>query len=274
MDDMEAGQLEQLERVAIDIVRSAGALLINRPATLSYETKTSAVDVVTEMDKASEELVTQYLLAHRPGDGLVGEEGSDLPSSTGITWIVDPIDGTVNYLYGLPGWNISIAAQRTSDCAILAGAVFAPLLFGGALWSAHQGGGAWLRIGNQEPTRLRVNSNVPLHLALLATGFSYSTQTRTKQGARFAQLIPQVRDIRRMGAAAVDLCLVASGMVDGYFEEELSPWDLAAGELIATEAGALVTNATGGKAGRDMVVAAEPTLHRQIIGALARVAGQ
>lgn len=263
----------QLESVAIDIVRTAGALLTNRPEKMMYSTKSSAVDVVTEMDRASEELVKNYLATHRPGDGLLGEEGADIASTTGITWIVDPIDGTVNYLYGLPGWNISIAAQR--DGQTLAGAVYAPLLFGGALWSATRGGGAWLRhdatkTDARQP--IAANAEVPLHLALLATGFSYSTEIRAKQGARIAQLIPQVRDIRRMGAAAVDLCLVASGMVDGYFEEELAPWDLAAGELIATEAGALVTNARGGKAGRDMVVAAHPTLHREILAALARVA--
>lgn len=261
----------QLEAVAIDIVRAAGALLTNRPTTLSYSTKSSAVDVVTEMDKASEELVRRYLATHRPGDGLLGEEGSDIPSSTGITWIVDPIDGTVNYLYQLPGWNISIAAQY--EGATIAGAVFAPLLDSGLLWSAHLGGGARMRRESAEPISIHANSDVPLHLALLATGFSYSTEIRVKQGARFAHMISQVRDIRRMGAAAVDLCLVASGMVDGYFEEELAPWDLAAGELIATEAGALVTNASGGKAGREMVVAAHPSLHREILALLARVAG-
>ena len=262
----------ELEAVAIDIVRAAGALLVNRPESLKVETKSSAVDVVTEMDKASEALVTEYLARHRPGDGLLGEEGANLATTTGITWIVDPIDGTVNYLYGLPGWNISIAAQR--DSQTLAGAVFAPLIDGGSLWSACKGGGAYLRRGAGQAQRLRANANVPLHLALLATGFSYSTQTRAKQGARFATLIPHVRDIRRMGAAAVDLCLVASGMVDGYFEEELSPWDLAAGELIASEAGALVTNASGGPAGRDMVVAAHPSLHREILALLGGVAGQ
>lgn len=261
----------QLEAVAIDIVRAAGSLLTNRPATLKYSTKSSAVDVVTEMDKASEELVRNYLATNRPGDGLLGEEGSDIPSSTGITWIVDPIDGTVNYLYQLPGWNISVAAQR--DGKTIAGAVFAPLLEGGMLWSAHLGGGAFLQRGTATPVSIRANANVPLHLALLATGFSYSTEIRRKQGARFAALIPQVRDIRRMGAAAVDLCLVASGMVDGYFEEELAPWDLAAGELIATEAGAVVTNGSGGRAGREMVVAAHPSLHSEILALLSRVAG-
>ena len=270
---MELGaEPDELEKVALEIVRSAGALLINRPEKLTVETKSSAVDVVTEMDRASEELVRQYLASKRPGDGLIGEEGSAVASASGITWILDPIDGTVNYLYGLPGWNISIAAQR--DGVTLAGAVFAPFLLGGALWSAHKGGGAWLRKNGGAPVALRANSEVPLERALLATGFSYSTEIRTRQGARFAALIPQVRDIRRMGAAAVDLCLVASGMVDGYFEEELNPWDLAAGELIATEAGALVTNGVGGPAGRDMVVAAHPTLHGEILALLSRVARQ
>lgn len=262
----------ELEAVAIDIVRSAGALLLQRPDELRYSTKSSAVDVVTEMDKASEELVKNYLAAHRPGDGLLGEEGANIPSETGITWIVDPIDGTVNYLYQLPGWNISVAAER--DGQTLAGAVYAPLLDGGLLWSAHLGGGARLRRGSQEPRAIRANANVSLDVALLATGFSYQREIRSKQGARFAKVIPNVRDIRRMGAAAVDLCLVASGMVDGYFEEELAPWDLAAGELIATEAGALVSNGAGGRAGRELVVAAHPSLHGEICALLARVAGE
>ena len=261
----------QLEAVAIDIVRAAGALLINRPEAMSFTTKSSEVDVVTEMDKASEELVKGYLATHRPGDGLLGEEGAQVKSSTGITWIVDPIDGTVNYLYQLPGWNISIAAQH--EGVTIAGAVFAPLFGGGALWSAHHGGGAWIRWGDSEPVPIRANANVPLHRALLATGFSYSTSTRVRQGARFAKMIGEVRDIRRMGAAAVDLCLVATGLVDGYFEEELAPWDLAAGELIATEAGAVVTNGRGGPAGREMAVAAHPSLHIQILELLHRVAG-
>ena len=261
----------QLEAVAIDIVRAAGALLINRPEAMRFTTKSSEVDVVTEMDKASEELVKGYLATHRPGDGLLGEEGAQVQSSTGITWIVDPIDGTVNYLYQLPGWNISIAAQH--EGVTIAGAVFAPLFATGALWSAHRDGGAWVRWGDSEPVPIRANANVPLHLALLATGFSYSTSTRVRQGARFAKMIGEVRDIRRMGAAAVDLCLVATGLVDGYFEEELAPWDLAAGELIATEAGAVVTNGRGGPAGREMVVAAHPSLHSQILELLHRVAG-
>jgi myo-inositol-1(or 4)-monophosphatase len=260
----------QLETVALDIVKSAGALLLNRPDNLEFSTKSSAVDVVTEMDKASEEFIKGYLATHRPGDGLLGEEGSDIASSTGITWVVDPIDGTVNYLYQLPGWNISVAAVR--DGQTLAGAVYAPLLSGGMLWSAYRGGGARLQKGSAPAQSIRANTDVPLDRALLATGFSYSQTTRTKQGARFAQLIPQVRDIRRMGAAAVDLCFVACGMVDGYFEEELAPWDLAAGELIATEAGALVTDGAGGKAGRHMVVAAHPSLHGEICALLARVA--
>ena len=270
---MELGaQPDQLEAVAIDIVRAAGQLLVERPRALNFTTKTSAVDVVTEMDKASEELVKKYLATHRPEDGLIGEEGAQVASESGITWIVDPIDGTVNYLYQLPGWNISIAAQHHGKT--IAGAVFAPLLDGGLLWSAHLGGGARMRKGTGEPIAIKVNANVPLHLALLATGFSYSTEIRRRQGKRFAKLIPQVRDIRRMGAAAVDLCLVASGMVDGYFEEELAPWDLAAGELIATEAGAIVTNASGGRAGREMVVAAHPSLHGEILALLASVAGE
>jgi myo-inositol-1(or 4)-monophosphatase len=265
------GMSSALEMVAIEIVRQAGTLLLDRPQTLEVATKSSEVDVVTQMDKASEELVRKYLEEHRPDDGLLGEEGVDIPSKSGITWICDPIDGTVNYLYELPGWCISLAAEE--DGEVVAGAVYAPLLYGGAIWSATKGGGAWLQMGDGERKRLSVSEPPPMSRALLATGFSYSAETRRAQGARFAKMIEQVRDIRRMGAAAVDLCLVASGAVDGYFEEGLNPWDLAAGGLIATEAGALVTNLAGGKADVTMVVAAHPALNSQIRELIDSVAG-
>jgi myo-inositol-1(or 4)-monophosphatase len=256
------GMNSALEMVAIEIVRQAGALLLDRPRTLEVATKSSEVDIVTQMDKASEESVRKYLEEHRPDDGLLSEEGVDIPSTSGITWICDPIDGTVNYLYQLPGWCISLAAEE--DGEVVAGAVFAPLLYGGAIWSATKGGGAWLQMGDGERKRLSVSEPPPLSRALLATGFSYSAETRRAQGVRFAKMIERVRDIRRMGAAAVDLSLVASGAVDGFFEEGLHPWDLAAGGLIAREAGALVTNLAGGEADLTMVVAAHPTLNVQL----------
>jgi myo-inositol-1(or 4)-monophosphatase len=208
------------------------------------------------MDTAAEKLIVESLLAARPDDGIIGEEGSERPSKSGITWVIDPIDGTVNYFYGLPGWNISIAAKDARG--VLVGVVSAPTI--NSVWHAIRGGGAFLN-GNS----IRCNEDVELESALIATGFSYSASQRVHQAAFVATLIPRVRDIRRFGAAAVDLCAVASGWTDGYFEASLNEWDLAAGGLVATEAGALVTGRNGGPAGKEMTIAAGKALHAALV---------
>lgn len=257
----------ELASIAQKVALAAGELLLDRPAVLEVTTKSSEVDVVTQMDRASEALITKLINQLRPDDGLLGEEGVDIPSKSGVVWVVDPIDGTVNYLYGLPGWNVSIAAQIEGQS--VAGVVYAPFLSatnsGGALWSATRGGGAYLSINNGAAQKLKVNNPIELSQALLATGFSYSAQTRREQGALFAKVIPEVRDIRRFGAAAVDLCFVAQGAVDGYFEIGLKPWDLAAGGLIATEAGAVLSNLNRGPADQSFTIAAGPYLHENLL---------
>lgn len=184
--------------------------------------------MVTEFDRAAEEQIVGRLRRKRPLDGIVGEEGSDTAGTSGVHWLIDPIDGTTNFLYGLPGWAVSVAAL--DDDGALAGAVYVPAF--DELFTATRGGGALL---DGQP--IRCGEVTDPATALVATGFGYTADRRARQGARVARLLPQVRDIRRFGAASVDLCYVAAGRLDAYFEEGLGPWDFAAGELIAREAG-------------------------------------
>ncbi len=246
----------ELVTLAEEVARSAGALLMQRPDSFTFTEKSSAVDFATQMDQQAESLIVKSLLAARPDDGIIAEEGAAQSSKSGITWVIDPLDGTVNYLYGLPGWNISIAAKNQEG--VIAGVVFAPTI--NSLWKATKGGGAYL---NNKV--IKCNDPVNLNLALIATGFSYDLDLRKEQGARIQRLIPQIRDLRRNGAAAVDLCYVAMGAVDAYFESSLKEWDFAAGGLIATEAGALISGRTGGAPDGDMVVCAGPSLHAQLL---------
>ena len=224
--------------------------------------KSSPVDVVTEADRQSEDLIRSLLADARPGDGFLGEEsGEGDASSSGITWVADPIDGTVNYLYDIPQYAVSIAAvEGGSDPAgwtALAGVVVNPGL--GEVYSATRGGGAFL--GDR---RLEVASGKELATALVATGFSYTAERRQRQASTLAQLIPLIRDIRRQGSAALDLCAVAAGRIDAYFERGLHPWDHAAGALIASEAGAHVGGLAGAPAGALMTLAAERGLFAQL----------
>lgn len=253
---MSADLRSELVLIAEQVARAAGQLLMDRPDSFTLTEKSSAVDFATQMDEQAERLIVKSLLAVRPDDGIIAEEGATQESKSGITWVIDPLDGTVNYLYGLPGWNISIAAKDNDG--VIAGVVHAPSV--GALWKATKGGGAFLN--NQS---IKCNDPINLNMALIATGFSYDLELRKEQGSRIQKLIPQIRDIRRNGAAAVDLCYVAMGAVDAYFESSLKEWDFAAGGLIATEAGAIITGRSGGAPDGDMVVCAGPSLHAQLL---------
>ena len=244
--------INELLILAEGIAQRAGELLSNRPDTFDINEQSSARDFATRMDHASEKLIVSEILAARPEDGIIGEEGANRESQSGITWVIDPIDGTVNYFYNLPGWNISIAAK--DDEGVLIGIVYAPTL--NSMWRASRGGGAFLN-----DRAIHCSKAEHLEDSLIATGFSYDLAERVRQGEKIASVIPRVRDIRRNGAAAVDLCHVASGAVDGYFESGLKEWDLAAGGLIAREAGALVSGRNGTPAGEEMVIAAGATLH-------------
>lgn len=232
-------------------------------------TKSSPSDVVTEMDRAAEDLIRERLLAARPGDAVLGEESGQTGSGN-VRWVVDPIDGTVNYLYGLPDWGVSIAAEV--DGEVVAGAVCLPLRR--ALFTAASGGGAWLE-SSWQPGRQRLTckSGVPLSAALVATGFAYGAAQRSGQGRVVAAVLPSVRDIRRSGSAASDLCSVAAGQVDAYYEQGLKYWDVAAGGLIAREAGALTGGLRGQAAGTAMTIAASPGLFAELHDLLASLDG-
>lgn len=253
---MSADLRNELIAIAEQVARAAGQLLMDRPDSFTLTEKSSAVDFATQMDQQAEKLIVESLLMTRPHDGIIAEEGAEKQSKSGITWVIDPLDGTINYLYGLPGWNISIAAKDKDG--VIAGVVYAPTQ--GALWKATKGFGAYLN-----DNKIKCNDPINLNMALIATGFSYDLELRKEQGARIERLIPQIRDIRRNGAAAVDLCYVAMGAVDAYYESSLKEWDFAAGGLIATEAGAIITGRSGGAPDGDMVVCAGPSLHAQLL---------
>ncbi|MYQ53168.1 MULTISPECIES: inositol monophosphatase family protein [unclassified Streptomyces] len=243
--------LTELLDLALEAARRAGALLRDgRPADLGVAaTKSSPIDVVTEMDIGAEKLITGFLSDRRPADGFLGEEGASAEGTSGVRWVIDPLDGTVNYLYGLPTWAVSIAAERDGERVV--GVVEAPMRR--ETFHAVLGSGAHL---NGEPLRCRPTA--PLDQALVSTGFNYVTEVRTHQAEVARLLIPRLRDIRRGGSAAIDLCDVAAGRLDGYFERGLHPWDLAAGDLIAREAGALTGGRPGLPADGDLTVAATP----------------
>jgi myo-inositol-1(or 4)-monophosphatase len=243
----------ELLKLATNIAAEAAELIVDglSRARTMVDTKTTGTDMVTEMDRASEALILTRLLDARPNDAILGEEGTDREGTTGVRWIVDPIDGTTNYLYGHAGFAISIAAEI--DGQITVGVVHDPLH--NEVFTAIRGDGA-----RRNGSPISVSTETSLTHALVATGFSYEPERRVRQIAVLSQIIGSIRDIRRMGAASVDLCSVACGRVDAYYERGLQPWDHAAGALIATEAGARVENLTGGAPEFDFCLAAPPAL--------------
>lgn len=245
--------------LAVDTAREAAALVARGRASAGdqVDVKSSSVDVVTAVDTASERLIVERLLGARPDDAVLGEEGAAQEGSSGVRWIVDPIDGTVNFLYDLPAYAVSIAAEV--DGVVRAGAVLNVAT--GDLFTATTGGGAWLSTpARPEPVRLRGSSPASLAQTLVGTGFGYQPEQRRAQGAVVAALLPQVRDIRRMGSAALDLCAAAAGRIDAYYELHLNPWDHAAGGLVAAEAGLLVTGLPGTPFAEPMGIVAAPSI--------------
>ena len=249
---------EDLADLAEVLALRAGALVRDgrRRGLATIGTKSTVTDMVTEYDRASERLIVDGILAARPDDTVIGEEGADHPGTSGVAWLVDPIDGTTNYLYGLPGYAVSIAARDAGG--LLAGVVHVPVP--GEMFRAVRGRGATL---DGQPISCSAKADVAT--ALVATGFSYDPELRVRQGRMLERVIGRVRDIRRFGAAAVDLCHVACGRVDAYYEWGLSEWDLAAGELIAREAGARVGDFAGGPARPGEVLAAPPQLYDALV---------
>lgn len=250
------------ERIALE----AGTLVRERRAAVERmtvaATKSTPTDVVTESDTAAEELIRTRLAVARPDDGILGEEAGTTAGGSGVLWVVDPIDGTVNYLYGIPQYAVSIAAQV--DGVVVAGVVHNPE--SGATWTARRGGGAYL---DRKP--IRESGCDRLDRALVGTGFGYDAARRAGQAAVLLEVLPAVRDIRRAGAAALDLCAVATGWLDAFYERGLAAWDLAAGALIAEEAGAVVGGLHGRGAGPDLVLAAAPGIAAELRDLLERV---
>jgi myo-inositol-1(or 4)-monophosphatase len=266
----EGEDAESLLRIALDAAGEAGRLLASwrgdgRPEVV--HTKSSPTDVVTEMDRGSEALIAGRILRARPGDAVLGEEGGQTSGdSQRVRWVVDPLDGTVNYLYGLADWAVSIAAEVNGT--VVAGVVEVPRH--GETFTAVAGQGAWLRRGGSTAL-VRCTSCGTLNQALVATGFGYDSGRRQVQGEVVAALLPHIRDIRRGGSAAVDLCSVAAGRVDAFYERGLNYWDYAAGSLIAREAGAVVGGLTGKTESTSMTIAAGPGLYQQLNTFLSRL---
>ena len=251
-----------LADLALDIAREAGALAARRRSegVAIAATKSALADIVTEADREVELLIRDRLATARPQDGFLGEESGAEGGESGITWVVDPIDGTVNYAYGSPHYAVSIAAvegdPQPHTWTALAGVVYTPVV--GEAFVASKDGGAWL--GDR---RLAVSATGDAG-ALLATGFGYDPSTHAGDLARVARVMPIARDLRRGGAASLDLAYVAAGRLDGYFERGLHPWDHAAGGLLVREAGGVLSGAPHGAPGRDMTIAAGPDLHDRL----------
>ncbi|WP_028932862.1 inositol monophosphatase family protein [Pseudonocardia spinosispora] len=249
--------LDNLRAVAVQVAGEAAELASSKQAVAGDEvrTKSSRTDVVTAVDTAVEELLRRRLAELRPSDAVLGEEAglSAADSWAGddgqLRWVVDPIDGTVNFLYGIPWYAVSVAVVRGDE--VLAGAVVEPA--SGRVWSASLGGGATV-----DGRPLGVSGADELALALVSTGFSYQAERRSRQGALAASLLSEVRDIRRFGSAALDLCAVAAGWCDGYYEHAINQWDWAAGALIAREAGAVVQTPDPEAPFGNAIVAATP----------------
>lgn len=258
---------KDLLELAVRLAAEAGRILVQeRPRDLGVaDTKSSPTDIVTVMDQRSEKFIVEGILAERPDDAILGEEGSDREGTSGVRWVIDPIDGTVNYLYEIPLWGVSIGVEI--DGETVAGVVEIPMLR--ETFTALRGHGAYR---NGEPisaySAQSEGKPVPLERALVATGFGYAAQRRAVQGAIVADLLPLVRDIRRGGSAALDLCSVACGRVDAYYERGAKPWDLSAGALIAQEAGAKVGGLYGAAASDEMTVAAADGLFEALCGFL------
>ncbi|MDQ1683346.1 MAG: monophosphatase [Frankiaceae bacterium] len=255
----------ELLAIAARLAAAAAAELRNRPTDLHADAKSTPTDAVTVMDRRAEALILDGLRAERPHDRVVAEESGDNDRDAEVTWYVDPLDGTVNYLYGLPQYAVSIAAAIRDD--VVAGVVVD--VARDDTYVAVRGQGA-----TRNEHKLRCTTQTDPAMALVGTGFAYSATTRIEQAKVLAHLLPQVRDVRRLGSAALDLCAVATGWLDAYYERGMHPWDWAAGTLIAREAGAQVGGLDGRPLGAGVMLAANPVLfermHRLLTAAGAR----
>lgn len=274
---MTSSTAEELRALAVRLAAAAGEVLLEhrRGAVTVAHTKSTHTDVVTAADIASERRLRELLAAERPEDGVIGEEEGHTRGSSGLTWLLDPLDGTVNYLYGTGTYAVSVAVvegvPRPDAWRAVAGAVLD--VERGQTFSAAAGLGARLDGpppggGPAETVALQASGCARLGDCLLGTGFGYDPEVRRQQGRAMASLLPQVRDLRRIGSAALDLCMVAAGRTDGYLERGLHPWDHAAGVLVAREAGAVVRGRGDAAPDLDLVLAAAPGVVDELVRAV------
>ena len=246
--------LDLAERAA----RAAGSLLkerFHRPAE-GVQAKSTPTDLVSDADRASEELLVDLISAERPRDGFLTEESDATESHSGVGWILDPLDATVNFLFGIPWWCVSVAAEDGDGTVV--GAIYNPLL--DELFSGFRDKGAWL---NGSP--MRVSDRADIATALIGTGFSYDPKARADQAEIAARVLPRARDIRRGGSAALELAHLATGRLDGFYEAPLEPWDKAAGLLMIAEAGGVITKLPGPRGLTDGAIASGPRIHDDLV---------
>jgi myo-inositol-1(or 4)-monophosphatase len=245
---LDLGQLAvRIAQGAGEVVRAGRAAAIGAPGGFAVQTKSSTSDLVTAVDKASERYIADQIRAARPDDGILGEEGTAQQGRSGVRWVIDPIDGTVNFVLGLPHYSVSIAAQQ--DGRTIASCVLD--VSSGELYWAALGGGAW-----HGDRRLSGPRAVPVAEMVVGTGFTYQAHERARQGEVLGVVLPQIANLRRLGSAALDLCLVASGQLDAFYEFGISEWDVAAGLLVAAEAGVTTSGLRGRLAAAPFVAAA------------------
>jgi myo-inositol-1(or 4)-monophosphatase len=256
-------QIQDLDDLALigwqAAVRAGEFLLHERPADLRVDYKSSRTDPVTEMDRNAESIIVHHIRESRPDDGFLGEEGSDDPGTSGVRWIIDPLDGTVNYLYGQPLWGVSVAAEV--DGILHMGIVITPAQ--DEAFIGIRGQGSW-RVHRQQVERLPGSTVTDLGVALVTTGFGYEAERRRAQAGFLATLAPRIRDLRRLGACVVDLTWLSMGRVDAYYEQGVNLWDFAAGAVIAREAGLVVSGLHSDEPTSDLLLAAPPRLHEEL----------
>jgi myo-inositol-1(or 4)-monophosphatase len=255
--------LNELLGIAERLARAAGvtALAGRRSGDLGTSTKSSPTDMVTKYDRLCETLIVDGIMSARPDDAIVGEEGANRPGSTGIEWHIDPIDGTTNFVFDQPNWSVSIGV--CDGDGPLVGAVYVPVL--DEMFTAVRGGGAFRNGSSITPRPVTSVAD-----ALVATGFSYDPESRRRHGRTVAHMVGSIRDLRRLGAASVDMCFVACGRLDAYVEGGLNSWDIMAAQLVATEAGCVVSDFAGGPVTPHEVITSSPGIHRGIIELFAR----
>jgi myo-inositol-1(or 4)-monophosphatase len=258
--------VDELRTLAAELAVAAGdrAAAGRGTASVQVATKSTATDLVTELDRLAEAAIVAGLDSRRPTDAIHGEEGTHRDGTSGVSWLVDPIDGTTNFVYGVPQWATSVAALDADGT--IAGAVYVPAM--GELFTAGRGRGATL---NGAP--ISCSGCTDVSLALIATGFGYRPEDRRRQAAVLERVIPSVRDIRRIGSAAIDLCYTACGRVDAYYEAGLNPWDVAAGELVALEAGCRSGDFEGGPSVASRVLVAAPAIFDDLVRLLRAAMG-